>query len=288
MKKETDICFWETARRKISWGDIPLVMGILNVTPDSFSDGGEYLDCNQALRQAERMIDEGASILDVGGESTRPGAKRISSDEEINRVVPIIEAISKRFDVPISIDTSKSEVSRAAIVAGAEIINDVSGLKWDGKIADVARETGAGLVLMHLRGDFETMHKPEPIEDIFQEISTSFHQSLEKAENTGIKKSSIALDIGIGFSKTFEQNLKLLAQLDRICTEFSDYPILVGGSRKSFIGKISGRTAPQERLHGSLAAAAIAVFNGAAILRVHDVKETVEALKVAKAIKNFR
>jgi len=276
--------YWQTARRKISF-EKTLVMAILNVTPDSFSDGGEFFSIDDALRQAEKLVAEGADILDIGGESTRPTSERVSSDEEIRRVVPVIEAVTKRFDVPVSIDTSKSEVAEKSTGAGAEIINDVSGLRFDERIAQVSSAKNAGLVLMHLRGDFETMHRQKPVADILKEVSDGLRRSIEKAESFGVKREQIALDVGIGFSKTFNQNLELLAKLDKLAKDFPEFPMLVGASRKSFLGKISGDAPAGERLEGSLASAAIAVWNGAKIVRVHDVKATVEALKVVEAIK---
>jgi dihydropteroate synthase len=278
--------FWQTSRRKLSL-EKTLVMGILNVTPDSFSDGGKFNSVDSALIQTEKMISEGAEILDIGGESTRPGAnrERISAEEEIRRVVPVIEAITKRFDVPISIDTSKSEVAEKSVEAGAEIINDIAGLRFDDKIGEVAAKYETGLVLMHLRGDFATMHKQEPLEDILPEVADGFRWSLEKAENYGVKKESIALDIGIGFSKTLAQNLELLANLDKLVGVFPENPLLVGTSRKSFLGKILDEPDAEKRLAGSLSSAAIAVWNGAKIVRVHDVRETVETIKVVEAIK---
>jgi len=224
-------------------------------------------------------------ILDIGGESTRPTSARVSIDEETRRIVPVIEAIVKRFDVPISIDTSKAAVAEKAMEAGAEVINDISGLRFDERIAEVAARTNAGLALMHSRGEFELMHKQMPVENILQEVSESLKWSLEKANVYGVKKENIALDVGIGFSKTFEQNLELIAKLNQFCQEFSGYPILIGTSRKSFIGKILGDVSTDERLPGSLASAAIAVWNGANIVRVHDVKATVETLKIVDIIK---
>ncbi len=260
-------------------------MAILNVTPDSFSDGGNFFSIDAALKQAEKMIEEGADVLDIGGESTRPTSEKVSIEEETRRVVPVIEAISKRFDFPISVDTSKAAVARRAVEAGAEIINDISGLRFDERIAEVAAETNSGLILMHLRGDFETMHRQKPVENILDEVAKGFRLSLERAEVYGVKKHNIALDVGIGFSKTFEQNLELIAKLNFLREEFSDYPMLIGTSRKSFIGKILDGAAVDERLQGSLASAAIAVWNGANIVRVHDVKATVETLKVVDKIK---
>jgi dihydropteroate synthase len=278
---------WKTARRSINL-EKARVMAILNVTPDSFSDGGKFYSIDEALKQAEKLIEDGADIIDIGGESTRPNSARVSSVEEILRIAPVIEAISKRFDTPISVDTSKSEVAEMAVCAGAEIINDVSGLRFDEKIGAVAARHKTGLILMHLRGSFETMHKQVPVEDILGEVSRGFRQSIEKAKGFGVAEDQIALDIGIGFSKTFEQNLELLADLERLVEEFPNFPMLVGTSRKSFIGKILGDAAVDKRLAGSLASAAIAVWNGAQILRVHDVKETVECLKVIESIKKRR
>lgn len=279
--------FWQTSARKISL-EKTLVMAILNATPDSFSDGGKFNSIDLALKQTEKIISEGADILDIGGESTRPNSAGVSIEEEKRRVVPIIEAIKKRFQVPISIDTSKSEVAEAAVNAGAEIINDVSGLRFDEKIGGIAAKYNTGLVLMHLRGEFETMHKQEPVADILMEVSNGFRWSIEKAKSFGVTDNQISLDIGIGFSKTFEQNLELLAKLDKLINEFPNYPMLVGTSRKSFIGKILNEPDAEKRLSGSLSSIAIAVFNGAKIVRVHDVKESVETIKVAEAIRNSK
>lgn len=275
--------FWQTSRRQISV-DRPLVMAILNVTPDSFSDGGAFLSVDDAVRRVEILIAEGADIIDVGGESTRPGSERVSADVEIGRVVPVIGAIAGRFDVPVSIDTSKSEVAAAAMDVGAEIINDISGLRFDAAIADVAAETNAGLVLMHSCGEFETMHSKPPVDDIFAEVSADLKRSISSAKTAGVADANIVLDIGIGFGKTLEQNLALIAKLDRLVSEFAEFPILVGTSRKSFIGKILGGVPPSDRLGGSIASALIAIQNGAKIVRVHDVKETVAAIKIAVAI----
>ncbi len=277
--------FWQTAKRKISFRKKTLVMAILNVTPDSFSDGGNFFLIDDALRQVEKFVAEGADILDIGGESTRPNSARVSAEEEIERVAPMIEAISNRFDIPISIDTSKAEVAESAINAGAEIINDISGLRFDERIAEVAAKHQTGLVLMHLCGTFDTMHKLYPSEDILREVSDGFRWSIEKAGSYGVKNQNIALDVGIGFSKTFAQNLELIAELNKLGEEFADFPMLVGVSRKSFIGKILDDAPVSERLNGTLAANAIAVWNGANIVRVHDVKATKETLKIVEEIR---
>jgi dihydropteroate synthase len=278
---------WQTARRSILL-DKTLIMAILNVTPDSFSDGGKFFSIDEALKQAERLIAEGADILDIGGESTRPESRKVPAEEEIRRVAPVIEAVAKKFDIPISIDTSKSAVAEKAVEAGAEIINDVSGLRFDEKIGETAAKYKTGLVLMHLRGTFETMHRQERVADILAEVGRGFRQSIAGAKSFGIEENKILLDVGIGFSKTFEQNLELLARLEELVGEFSDFPLLVGTSRKSFLGKILANAPSDKRLFGSLASAAIAVWNGARIVRVHDVRETVETLKVAESIKNWR
>lgn len=263
-------------------------MGILNVTPDSFSDGGKFRSLDAALKQAASLIVEGADIIDIGGESTRPNSAQITAAEEVERVVPVIEEIVKRFDAPISVDTTKSVVAECALAAGAEIVNDISGLRFDAKIAEITVRANAGLILMHSRGEFETMHRQKPVADILNEVKCGLNWSVEKAFAFQVKPEQIALDIGIGFGKTFEQNLKLLAKLNEICADFSDFPMLVGTSRKSFIGKILNGTLPEERLHGTMSSVAIAVFNGADIIRVHDVRAAVETVRVAEAIRNER
>jgi dihydropteroate synthase len=276
---------WKTSKRSFNTSERLLVMGILNVTPDSFSDGGRFLKPDDALRRAERMIEDGADILDIGGESTRPGSERVSAEEEMARVVPVIEAIAKSFDAAVSIDTSKAEVARAAVAAGAEIINDISGLRFDVNIADAAADTGSGLVLMHSRGEFETMHSQHPVDDIRSEVTGDLRRSTKIALDRGVRQEQMVLDIGIGFGKTLEQNLELIAKLDKLIAEFPGYPMLVGTSRKSFIGKLLGGASPYERLNGSLATAAIALWNGAGIVRVHDVRQTVEVNKIITALK---
>lgn len=277
---------WRTSRRTILL-DRRMVMGILNVTPDSFSDGGQFLFEDDALRRVDAMVAGGADMIDVGGESTRPGSSPVDAAEEIARTIPVIEAAAKRFDLPISIDTTKSEVARAAIDAGAEIVNDISGLRFDETIAAVAAAAGAGLILMHSRGQFETMHSEPPVEDIMSDVTTNLRRSIGLARSHGVADEQIAIDIGIGFGKTLEQNLELLAKLDKITSDFDGYPVVVGTSRKSFIGRILGDARPSERLGGSLATALLAINRGAHIVRVHDVKETVGALRMAQAIKRM-
>jgi dihydropteroate synthase len=270
-------------------GERTLIMGILNVTPDSFSDGGQFASVDAGLAHAEQMISEGADIIDVGGESTRPGGEPVSVEEEIRRVVPVIEALAQRSDVPISVDTTKSEVARAALDAGAAIVNDISALRFDFYIADAVARAGAGLVLMHSRGTPATMHRLPPVADIMQEVTHSLRASINMAERRGVKHESIVIDPGIGFGKSQEQNLELLAKLDQLIAAFP-YPLLIGTSRKSFIGRIladeSGTSAPvEDRLHGTMATITTAIFHGAHIVRVHDVKAAAETIRVAEAIR---
>ncbi len=270
-----------------------LIMGILNVTPDSFSDGGQFLGVDEALAYAEQMISEGADIIDVGGESTRPGGEPVTFEEEINRVVPVIEALARKTNTPISVDTTKSEVARAALDAGAAIVNDISALRFDFFVADAVARAGAGLVLMHSRGTPATMHRLPPVADIMEEVTSSLRASVNMAVRRGVKRESIVIDPGIGFGKSQEQNLELIAKLDQIIAAFPDLPVLIGTSRKSFIGKIladeSGTPAPAEdRLHGTMASIAAAVLHGAHIIRVHDVKAAAETIRVADSIKTER
>ena len=272
-------------------GERTLIMGILNVTPDSFSDGGQFLSADKAVAHAEEMIAEGADIIDVGGESTRPGGEPVSVEGEIARVVPVIEALSQRVETPISVDTTKSEVARAALDAGAAIVNDISALRFDFYIADAVARASAGLVLMHSRGTPATMHRLPPVADIMHEVTSSLRASVHMAERRGVKRESIVLDPGIGFGKSQDQNLELIAKLDELIDAFADYPVLIGTSRKSFIGRIladeSGTSAPaDDRLHGTMATITAAVLNGAHIIRVHDVKAAAETIRVAELIRS--
>ncbi len=276
---------WHIKNRLLPISERTLIMGILNVTPDSFSDGGQFLNLDKALAHAEQMIAEGADIIDVGGESTRPGGEPVSIDEEIERVVPVIEVLAQRTETPISVDTTKSEVARAALDAGAAIVNDISALRFDFYIADAVARAGAGLVLMHSRGTPATMHRLPPVADIMEEVTSSLRASVHMAERRGVKRESIVIDPGIGFGKTQEQNLELIAKLDQLITAFPDYPLLIGTSRKSFIGRILGDAPPEERLHGTMATITAAILKGAHIVRVHDVKATAETIRVAKVIR---
>jgi dihydropteroate synthase len=275
---------WKLARRSLPYGERTLVMGVLNITPDSFSDGGQFLSPDRALTHAEQMIVEGADIIDIGGESTRPGSAFVSEEEELQRVIPVIEKLAAQTSVPVSIDTTKPSVARAALAAGAEIVNDISALRFDPLIADEAARAGAGLVLMHSRGTPKTMQQLPPVEDILTEVIAGLRESIAVAQKHGVAPESIAIDPGIGFGKTVEQNVELIAKLDRLGVEFADFPLLIGTSRKSFIGKLLDGAPADERLHGTIASIAASVLKGAHIVRVHDVKAAVDAIKVADAI----
>lgn len=280
-------CEWKLARRTLDTGERTLLMGILNVTPDSFSDGGEFFTADRAQARAGEMVKQGADILDVGGESTRPGGDRaVSLDEELRRVIPVIERLAKNLAVPISVDTTKSEVARRAIDAGAEIINDISGLRFDRQVADVAAEARAGLILMHSRGTLETLHNLPPVQDIMAEVTAGLGKSIEEALRRGVQRACIALDPGIGFGKSFEQNLELISKLDMLAEAFPEFPLLVGTSRKSFIGRLLGGAPATERLHGTMATITAAVLKGAHIVRVHDVGAARETVAVAEALRS--
>ena len=277
---------WTIGRGRLPIGERTLIMGVLNVTPDSFSDGGQFLLLDQAIERAEQMIAEGADIIDVGGESTRPGgAAPISPEDELQRVVPVIASLAKRSTVPISIDTTKSLVARAALDAGAVIVNDISALRFDFYVADEVAKSGAGLVLMHSRGTPATMHRLPPVADIIDEVTSSLRSSINMAERRGVKRESIVIDPGIGFGKSQEQNIELIAKLDQVARAFPDLPILIGTSRKSFIGKILGGAPADQRLYGTVATITAAILHGAQVVRVHDVKAAAETARVADEIR---
>jgi dihydropteroate synthase len=258
----------------------PVVMGILNVTPDSFSDGGRFLDAAAAVEHARRMIDAGAGMIDVGGESTRPGAADVREEEELRRVVPVIEALAAHVDVPISVDTSKAAVMSAAVAAGATLINDVRALRDAGALEAAAR-TGAAVCLMHMQGQPRTMQLEPHYDDVVGEVKAFLLERATACEAAGIGRDRLVLDPGIGFGKRLEHNLALLAHLPDLAQ--LGLPLLVGVSRKSMFQKLLGRPVEQ-RLAGGLAVATAAVLAGAAILRVHDVAETVDAVRVAQAL----
>ncbi|WP_279326717.1 dihydropteroate synthase [Bacillus kexueae] len=249
-------------------------MGILNITPDSFSDGGRFNALEQAVSRAKEMVQEGAHIIDVGGESTRPGAKPVSLEEELSRVIPIIEALSNEIDVPISIDTYKAEVARQAVNAGATIINDVWGAKKEPEIAKVAAEFNVPIILMHNRKE---RHYHNLIEDMISDLKESVRIAIE----AGVKEENIVLDPGIGFAKTFENNLEVMRHLDRICS--LKYPVLLGTSRKSFIGHVLDLP-PVERVEGTGATVCLGIERGCQFVRVHDVKEIARMAKMMDAM----
>lgn len=258
----------------------PQVMGILNVTPDSFSDGGKYTQFDYALEQAEQMIADGATIIDIGGESTRPGAKAVSEHDELARVIPVLKAIKQRFNIVVSIDTSKASVMSAAIDAGADMINDVRALQNDGCLAAIAN-SNIPVCLMHMQGIPKNMQNSPSYDDVINDIIVFFQQRIDTCISAGIARERLILDPGFGFGKTLEQNFYLLANLSKF--NQLGLPLLAGLSRKSMIGNLLNREVEQ-RLAGSLATAIIAAQQGAHIIRVHDVQETVDALKVLKAV----
>jgi dihydropteroate synthase len=266
-------------------GERTLLMGILNVTPDSFSDGGQFYLAERALGRARELIAEGADIIDVGGESTRPGSEPVTAEEEMRRIIPVVEQLARDTEVVISVDTTKAEVARAAVSAGAEIINDISALRFDFHIADEVAKTGAGLVLMHSRGTPATMHRLPPVPDILGEVARSLRSSTSMAERRGVPSASIVLDPGIGFGKSAEQNLELIARLDDLRSRLPGFPFLIGTSRKSFIGRLLEDAPVEQRIYGTMATVTAAVLGGAQIVRVHDLRAARETVRVADAIK---
>ena len=256
-------------------------MGIVNVTPDSFSDGGVHFDQSKAVHAAMQMEGDGAAIIDIGGESTRPGAEVVSAQAEIGRVVPVIEQIRRRSDVVISIDTTKAAVAEAALAAGADMINEVSALRGDPAMLPLVVRSRVPVVIMHRRGSPQTMQSLTQYDDVVDDVAKELRGFVKRAVDGGIDPAQIFVDPGIGFAKTGEQNLEILAR----CGEFSAIgPVVIGASRKAFIGKITGREAGPERMIGSLAAVGAAFRGGAAVVRVHDVRQTVDFLKVTAAI----
>ena len=275
---------FKTAHSTIEIKNKTLIMAVLNVTPDSFSDGGSYADVKCAVKNAMQMVEQGADIIDIGGESTRPGAEKVSQETELKRVIPVIKSIRELSIVPISIDTTKSEVARQAIAAGADIINDISAFKMDPEMKNVALETGAGAMLMHMRGTPQTMQANLHYDDLLGEIKDYFKETIEELLSLGISKNALMIDPGIGFSKNAEQNLEIINKLD----QFLDFvvPILLGTSRKSFIGKVLGLENPAERIWGTAASIAIGISKGAAVVRVHDIKEMKQVSMLTDAILN--
>ena len=275
---------WKLARHSLRYGERTLLMGVLNVTPDSFSDGGKFFSIDSAAAHAQELIAEGADLIDIGGESTRPGADFVSEDEELRRVIPVIEKLAALSPVPISIDTTKPTVARAACEAGAQIINDISGLRFNPPLAAVAKSVQAGLLLMHSRGTPKQVQQIPFAADVLTDVVDGLRHSVSIAEQFGVARESIAIDPGIGFGKSVEQNLEIIRKLRDLAREFSDLPIVIGTSRKSFLGKLLNGAPADERLYGTIATVVASVLNGAHIMRVHDVKAAREAVIVADAM----
>ena len=261
---------------------VPCIVGILNVTPDSFSDGGRFCSVDAALEQGRRMALEGASLIDIGGESTRPGAPKVPVEEEMDRVIPVIEALHSELALPLSIDTSKSAVAAAALAVGAEFVNDISGLSFDSDMADVVADSGAGLIVMHTRGEPDSMQRDTHYDDIVADVIIALRHSIECAEAAGVSGDKIAVDPGIGFGKDVTGNLELLRQTAAL-TELGR-PVMLGTSRKSFIGRVLDQKDPGDRLAGTLATIALGFAGGARIFRVHDVAAAHQAALMAQAV----
>jgi dihydropteroate synthase len=265
--------------RRIAIGRETQLVGILNVTPDSFFDGGRFAKSEPAINQAARLVEGGAAVIDVGGQSTRPGYEEISAEEEIARIVPVITALAPRLAVPISVDTYKPGVARAALLAGAHLLNDIHGLQRHPEMASLAAEFGCAVIVMHYDAEFR-----ENTNDVIERIKEFFHRSLEIATHAGVAEDAIVLDPGIGFGKTHEQNLEILARIGELRT--LGFPLLLGASRKSVIGNVLGLP-PEERLEGTLATTALAVWQGVEFVRVHDVRANARAAKMAAALRSF-
>lgn len=258
-------------------------MGVLNVTPDSFSDGGAFLDPAAAVQRGVQMAAEGADLIDVGGESTRPGAQAVPLDEELRRVLPVIERLAQQLTIPLSIDTSKAEVARQALAAGASVVNDVTAMRGDPAMARVVAGRNATVILMHMRGTPRTMQTAPRYHDVVEEVARFLGEAAARAQQAGIPRSRIAIDPGLGFGKTVRHNLLLLRHLERFVA--LGFPVVIGPSRKSFIGKTLDVDAPEERLAGTLACVAQAQRCGVHVVRVHDVKPTAQLLKMLEAIR---
>lgn len=270
--------------RTLVLGEHTLIMGVLNVTPDSFSDGGIYLDADAAVARALEIEAAGADILDIGGESTRPGSEGISASEEMRRILPVLEKLRGRLKIPISVDTSKAEVAEAAAYQGAQILNDVTTLRADPRLAEVARQYKLPLILMHMRGEPRTMQKEPFARDVVRDVTAGLRRAVAVARRAGVPKSQIVLDPGIGFGKSWPQNFELLERLPELAR--LGFPLLLGTSRKSFIGKILGGAAKEERAWGTAATVAASILGGAHIVRVHDVAEMVQVARLADAVIN--
>jgi dihydropteroate synthase len=273
---------WKIAGRVFDLSRHGLIMGVLNVTPDSFSDGGKFFAVEKAVEHGLTMTGEGAQIIDVGGESTRPGAEPVAVEEELRRVVPVIEKLRAKIDIVISIDTSKAQVARAAIGAGASIVNDVTGGRGDREMMPFVAEIKAAFIIMHMQGNPRTMQSDPRYVDVVSEVADFFRQQYACALDCGIDPMAIAFDPGIGFGKTLEHNLELLAQLERI--RVHERPLVVGVSRKSFLAKLTGSSGMNDQLASTVTLTSVLRTRGADVFRVHDVKENVNALRVTEAI----
>ncbi|MBF2062864.1 MAG: dihydropteroate synthase [Calothrix sp. C42_A2020_038] len=275
-------CLLNIRNQTFDWGAKTYIMGVLNITPDSFSDGGQFYTIDTAVAQAFSMIEAGADILDIGGQSTRPGAQQISLEEEINRVIPVVTAIRAVTNIAISVDTTRAEVAKAAINAGADIINDISGGTYDSEMFNTVSEAHVPIVLMHIRGTPATMQQLTDYDDVVLEIISFLSRQIQAATNAGIEPNQIIIDPGIGFAKNYEQNLEIFHRLSEL--HQLKCPILIGPSRKSFIGKILNQPDPKRRLMGTAAACCAAIFKGTDIVRVHDVQEIRDVCLVADAL----
>jgi dihydropteroate synthase len=273
---------WKVGDRVFNVSRQGLIMGVLNVTPDSFSDGGRFFAVEKAIEHGVRLAAEGADIIDIGGESTRPGAEPVAAGEELRRVIPVIEKLRAKIDVPVSIDTSKAEVARAAIHAGASVVNDVTGGRGDEGMLPLIAETKSAFIIMHMQGTPRTMQNRPQYEDVVSEVADFFRQQYARAIGCDIDPMAIAFDPGIGFGKTLDHNLELFAQLERL--RANDRPLVVGVSRKSFLGKLANSPEMKDRLAPAVALTALLRIRGADVFRVHDVKENVSALRVTEAI----
>jgi dihydropteroate synthase len=276
---------WKIAGRLIDVRRRGMIMGVLNVTPDSFSDGGEFFSADSAVARGMQIAAEGAQIVDVGGESTRPGAEPISEKEELSRVIPVIEKLRDKLDLPISVDTSKAKVAEAALEAGACIVNDVTGGQCDEKMMPLVAKRDAAFIIMHMQGEPRTMQIAPRYLDLISDVSIFFRQQYARAIECGIDPMAIAFDPGIGFGKTPEHNLQLLANVDRLRLE--NRPLVIGVSRKSFLGKLIGSSEMDARLAPGIAVTSLLRARGAEVFRVHDVKENVNALRVVEAILGY-
>ncbi|MBE9222424.1 dihydropteroate synthase [Cyanobacterium stanieri LEGE 03274] len=264
------------------WNQRTYIMGILNVTPDSFSDGGEYNELQKAVNQALTMVQDGANIIDIGGQSTRPGALEVTLEEELNRVIPVIEAIREKTDIPISVDTTRAEVAKRAIASGVDIINDISGATFDPNMLDTVARLQVPIILMHIRGNPQTMQTMTDYQDLIAEIEEFFLDRIAQCLQKGILQSNIIIDPGIGFAKNYQQNIAILNNIKKL--KNLGFPMLIGTSRKSFIGKILNENDPAKRVWGTAATCYHAIAQGADILRVHDVAPMYDITRVADAI----